>query len=499
MNDPVDVLIVGAGLSGIGAAVHLSRDCPDRSYAIVEARDAIGGTWDLFRYPGIRSDSDMHTLGYVFKPWTQAKAIADGPSILDYVRETADEYGITEKIRFGHEVVGADWDSQARIWTVRLRVNDEERTMRCRFLFMNAGYYDYEEGHRPEFPAMKEFCGSIVYPQHWPEDLDYAGRRIIVIGSGATAVTLVPELAKDAAHVTMLQRSPTYIVARPAEDGIANFLRRYLPAKAAYRITRWKNVLLQNWFFKRAREKPGKVKAKLLDMAREELGPHFDIETHLTPRYNPWDQRLCLIPDSDLWEALRDGGASIETDQIETFTETGIQLKSGKHLNADIIVSATGLKLRFLANMDLSLDGRPFDVTKSYPYKGVMYAGLPNYAATFGYTNASWTLKADITAQYVCRLLNYMKAEGHEVATPVMPPETIEDIPYVDFSSGYFQRALHLFPKQKASGPWRQPHDYINDRKMLLKAPVDDGTVLWNEVPETPALADTAVRETVAA
>ena len=371
----VDVLIVGAGLSGIGAAVHLKRDCPDLSYAIVEARSAIGGTWDLFRYPGIRSDSDMHTLGYMFKPWTQAEAIADGPSIRAYVRETADEHGVTPNIRFDTKVVAADWSSEEALWTVTVEHGGARHEIRCGFLFMNSGYYDYDQGYRPEFPNEEAFQGRFIHPQHWPETLDYAGKRVVVIGSGATAVTLVPELAGEAAHVTMLQRSPTWVVSRPAEDRLANFMRRYLGEKTAYKLTRWKNVWMQNFFFKRARAKPEQVGRKLLDMARKALGPHYDIETHLTPRYGPWEQRLCLIPDDDLFEVLKDGSAEIVTDHIDRFTETGIRLKSGGHVEADIVVTATGLNLKLLGGVALTVDGQPVAASDTYAYKGVMYSG----------------------------------------------------------------------------------------------------------------------------
>ncbi|EMD83404.1 flavin-containing monooxygenase [Pacificimonas flava] len=488
-----DVLIVGAGLSGIGAAVHLRKDCPDLSFAIVEARSAIGGTWDLFRYPGIRSDSDMHTLGYVFKPWTKAKAIADGPSIRDYVNETADEHDLRRHIRFDRRVVRSEWSSTDALWTVTIDHGGQEERLRCRFLYMNSGYYDYDRGYRPEFPGEEEFAGQFVHPQHWPEDLDYAGKRVVIIGSGATAVTLVPELAKEAAHVTMLQRSPTWMVSRPAEDRIANLLRRWLPEMLAYRLTRFKNVRLGSFFFKRARSQPKKVGDRLLSMAREHLGPEFDIDTHLTPRYNPWEQRLCLIPDADMFQALKRGDAEIVTDHIERFTAGGILLKSGRELPADIVVTATGLNLKMLGGMEMVVDGRTIGPKDTYPYKGVMYAGVPNLAATFGYTNASWTLKADITATYVCRLLNLMKARGVAVATPQMPQGDFEEAPFSNLSSGYFERAEHLVPKSTTKAPWQQPHDYLNDRKDLMKGVVDDGTLLFSNADETTG-ADTAAK-----
>ncbi|MGB7404919.1 MAG: NAD(P)/FAD-dependent oxidoreductase [Pacificimonas sp.] len=479
LPERVDVLIVGAGLSGIGAAVHLGKNCPGLSYAIVEARDAIGGTWDLFRYPGIRSDSDMHTLGYVFKPWTQAKAIADGPSIRAYVNETADEYDIREHIRFHTKVTRADWSSEAGEWTVTVDRNGSEKQVRCGFLFMNSGYYDYDQGYRPDFPDEDKFEGQFIHPQHWPEDLDYEDKRVVIIGSGATAVTLVPEIAKHAKHVTMLQRSPTWVVSRPAEDRIANFLRRYLGPEASYKFTRWKNVLMQDFFFKRARSKPDKVGKTLLDAARKELGPHYDIDTHLTPSYNPWEQRLCLIPDNDLFEVLKDGSAEIVTDHIEAFDAKGIRTKSGEHIPADIVVTATGLNLKMLGGMKMSVDGRDIGVGDVYAYKGVMYSGVPNLAATFGYSNASWTLKADISAQYVCRLLNLMRARGMDIAVPAEPQGDYEDAPTWNLSSGYFQRAKDKMPKGTNKAPWHQPHDYVNDKKDLLDGEIDDGTMIF--------------------
>lgn len=480
----VDVLIVGAGLSGIGAAVHLQRDCPNLSYAIVEARDAIGGTWDLFRYPGIRSDSDMHTLGYEFKPWTEAKAIADGPSIRKYVNETADEHDIRKHIRFGTKVTDAAWSSETARWTVTVETDGDRREIDCGFLYMNSGYYDYDQGYRPEFPEEGVFQGQFVHPQHWPETLDYKDKRVVIIGSGATAVTLVPEMAKDAAHVTMLQRSPTWVVSRPAEDRIANFMRRYLGEKTAYRFTRWKNVWMQHLFFTKARAQPEKVGKKLLDEARKELGPHYDIGTHLTPHYGPWEQRLCLIPDNDLFEVLKDGSAEIVTDHIERFDETGIILKSGERLEADIVVTATGLNMKVLGGVQITVDDNDIALSDCYAYKGVMYTGMPNMAVTFGYSNASWTLKADIAARYVCRLLNLMKAKGVQIAVPELPQGDYEDAPMWNLTSGYFQRAADIMPKGTNKAPWHQPHDYVHDRKDLTQGAVDDGTMRFQRAGE---------------
>ncbi|MBC7506878.1 MAG: NAD(P)/FAD-dependent oxidoreductase, partial [Sandarakinorhabdus sp.] len=408
-----DVLIIGAGLSGIGAAVHLQKDCPGRSYAILEGRDAIGGTWDLFRYPGVRSDSDMYTLGYKFKPWEEAKAIADGPSIRRYIRAAAAEHDVEKHIRFGHKARAAAWDSAAARWTVTAEQSDGSTIeITCNFLYMCSGYYSYAEGHAPHFAGAADFAGPIVHPQFWPETLDYAGKRVVVIGSGATAVTLVPEIAKTAAHVTMLQRSPTYVVSRPGSDALANRLRRLLPAKLAYSLVRFKNVSLGMLFYRMSRNQPAKIKAKLLDGVRAQLGTDYDVEKHFTPSYNPWDQRLCLVPDADLFTAINSGSASVETDVIDHFDPSGIQLKSGKHLTADIIITATGLKLIALGGMAVSVDGTAVDTSKCLAYKGMMFSGVPNMALSFGYINASWTLRSDLIAFYVGRILNHMQASG---------------------------------------------------------------------------------------
>jgi monooxygenase len=476
-----DVLVVGAGLSGIGAGYHLQANCPNRSYIILEGREAMGGTWDLFRYPGIRSDSDMYTLGYAFKPWKAAKAIADGPSIREYVRETAAEYGIDRHIRYRHMVKRASWSSAEARWTVEAEVGPEKTLARftCNFLFMCSGYYDYAEGYRPEWSGEERFKGRIVHPQFWPEDLDYRGKRVVVIGSGATAVTLVPEMAKDAAHVVMLQRSPTYVVSRPAEDAIAEWLKRRLPPMLAYRLVRWKNVLFGMFFFNMARKRPAKVKQRLLDMVREHLGPDYDVETHFTPRYNPWDQRLCLVPDADLFDSIKAGRASVVTDHIETFTETGLRLRSGQELEADIIVTATGLKLQLLSGVEFTIDGAHADLSKTMSYKGMMYSDVPNLASSFGYTNASWTLKADLTCEYVCRLLNHMERTGTTIAVPRRDP-TVEELPWLDFSSGYVQRALDKLPRQGARKPWRLYQNYALDLVTLRYGAVDDGTMMFS-------------------
>ncbi|WP_082654008.1 flavin-containing monooxygenase [Bradyrhizobium pachyrhizi] len=492
MSVHFDVLIVGAGLSGIGAGYHLQANCPDRSYAILEGRDCIGGTWDLFRYPGIRSDSDMYTLGYSFRPWTEPKAIADGPSILNYVRETARAYGIDKNIRFNHRVVRADWSSADSQWTVEVERGPEKTIERftCSFLFMCSGYYKYEHGYTPDFPGIADFAGRVVHPQKWIDDIDYAAKKVVVIGSGATAVTLVPEMAKTAAHVTMLQRSPTYVVARPDEDKVANWLRARLPAKLAYGLTRWKNVLFGMFFYRLCKRDPERVKKLILGGVRHALGPDYDVATHFTPRYNPWDQRLCLVPNGDLFESLRNGRSSVVTDQIETFTRGGIKLKSGNVLDADIVVTATGLDLQVLGGLEINVDGARVDLSKTMNYKGLMYSGVPNLAAAFGYTNASWTLKCDLTCEYVCRMLNHMKANGYAQVTPRRNDPDVAELPWVDFSSGYIQRAAARFPKQGSRRPWRLYQNYALDIMTLRFGSLKDEAIEF--LPARRASADAA-------
>ena len=476
------MLIVGAGLSGIGAAHHFQEAFPGKSYAIFEAREDLGGTWDLFRYPGIRSDSDMHTLGYRFKPWTRPKTITDGPSILDYVRETAQEAGIDRRIRFSHRVVRAEWSSEETCWTVEAERVDSGETVRvtCGYLWMCPGYYRYDEGFTPAFEGSERFGGPIVHPQHWPEDLDYVGRRVVVIGSGATAVTLVPAMAEKAAHVTMLQRSPTYIASLPAEDPVARGLHRVLPDKAVYAAVRWKNVLLQTFFYQLSRRRPQAVKRFIRKGVEAALPEGYDVDKHFTPRYDPWDQRMCLVPNGDLFKAIREGKASVATDTIKTFTEDGIELDSGEQLEADVIVTATGLNLLFLGGMELIVDGEPVDVPKKMTYKGMMLSGVPNCTFTVGYTNASWTLKADLTSQYVCRLLAHMDAHGYVKSVPEITDPTVTEAPLLDFTSGYVLRSLDQFPKQGSKEPWKLRQNYVFDLRSIRRGPIDDGAMQFS-------------------
>lgn len=481
----VDVLIVGAGLSGIGAACHLQEKCPGRSYLILEGRERSGGTWDLFRYPGVRSDSDMYTLGYRFRPWTQPKSIADGPAILNYLRDTAAQHGVDRNIRFNHRVVRASWSTADACWRVDAEIGPERLPLRlrCNFLFLCSGYFRYDAGYTPEFKGAVSYAGRIVHPQHWPEGLDASGQRVVVIGSGATAMTLVPALAKTAAHVTLLQRSPTYVVARPAEDPIANRLRRVLPERLAYGITRWKNVLLGMFFFRLARSRPQRVKRLIVGGVRHAMGPGYDVARHFTPRYNPWDQRVCLVPDGDLFAALKSGRASMVTERIDTFTPRGIRLESGKELEADLVVTATGLELEVLGGVQLEVDGVAVNPANTFNYKGMMFSDVPNLASSFGYTNASWTLKSDLTCAYVCRLLNHMEKHGWAQCTPRNAGAALVPQPWLDFSSGYVTRAVGKFPKQGSRTPWRVHQNYVRDLLSLRFGKVDDGVMTFSNPP----------------
>jgi len=473
--ETLDVIVVGAGLSGVAAGYHLQRECPQKSYTILEARAAIGGTWDLFRYPGIRSDSDMFTLGYSFRPWKEQEAIADGPAILSYVRETAEAFGIDQKIRFHHKVVSAAWSSDARTWTVAVERTDsgEVLELRCSFLMMCSGYYDYDAGYTPDFPGRQDFPGEVVHPQHWPEDLDVRGKRVVVIGSGATAVTLVPELAAQAEHVVMLQRSPSYVISMPSVDPVSEWLRARLPPDAAYDLVRWKNVVLSLAMYKFCRAFPDAARKMLVRQVERHLDGKVDVSTHFNPRYNPWEQRLCLVPDGDLFDVLRDGRAQILTDQIASFTTAGIRLASGKQLDADIIVTATGLRLKFLAGLRITVDGREVRPSDTIPYKGVMLSGVPNLGMAFGYTNASWTLKCDLSCAWVSRMLREMDEDGQTVVMPVADPP-VSRIPLVDFSSGYFKRAEGKLPQQGHRAPWKVYQNYVLDWIMFRIKPIHD-------------------------
>ncbi len=477
----LDVLIVGAGLSGIGAAYHLQTRCPNRTYAILEGRERLGGTWDLFCYPGIRSDSDMYTLGYSFRPWTDPKAIADGPSILAYLRETAEAYGIDRKIRYQHRVERAQWSSKDSRWTVTARDGKSGNAVQltCNFLFTCAGYYDYEKGYTPDLPGRERFRGRVVHPQQWTPDIDYEGKRVVVIGSGATAVTLVPAIAKRAAHVTMLQRSPTYVVSAPERDRIADWMRERLPPGPAYAITRWKNVLFGMAFYAYCRGRPEGAKKLIVAGARRQLRGTVDVAA-FTPTYKPWDQRVCLVPDGDLFAVLRRGRASIVTDHIETFTETGIRLRSGQTLEADLVVTATGLNLKFMGGLEVEVDGRRVVPSQTMLYKGMMCSGVPNLAVALGYTNASWTLKCELTSEYVCRLLNYMEEGGYTQACPRFDP-SVQEEPAISFTSGYVQRSIDNFPRQGTTAPWKLYQNYALDRLLLRRTSVRDRAMQFSK------------------
>jgi monooxygenase len=481
-------LIVGAGLSGIGAAAHAQRRCPAKTYAILEARGVIGGTWDLFRFPGVRSDSDMYTLGYSFRPWLHADAIANGASIRRYIMDTARDMGVAARIRFGHRVTRASWCSEEARWMIDAVRGDDQTAMRlcCRFLYLCSGYYDYDSAYRPAFANEESFNGTVVHPQFWPEHLDYAGKKVIVVGSGATAVTLIPEMAKSAAHVTMLQRSPSYVFNLPSVDAIASGLRRWLPGRLAYRLVRMKNVLISMAFFQLARRRPELAKRRLVRMVRDLLPPGFDVERHFTPRYNPWDQRVCVVTDGDLFKAIGSGAVTVVTDEIDAFTAGGIRLKSGAQLPADIIVVATGLKLQPLGGIEFTVDGARVEVARAMTYKGAMLSGVPNMAYTFGYTNASWTLKADLTANYVCRLLRHMDSHGYAIAVARRDP-TLGEQPFLDFTSGYVVRSLEILPKQGAERPWKVYQNYILDALALRWGRIDDGVLEFERAPARSA------------
>lgn len=506
MMEHVDVVIVGAGLSGIGAASHLKRDCPEKCFVILESRSAAAGTWDLFRYPGIRSDSDMYTLGYSFRPWTNPKSIADGESIRDYINDTIDDEGLASHLRLNHRVISAEWSTKTALWTVAARRTasseyptgdgtspavDSDRsevvTFTCSFLSVCSGYYRYDEGFTPTIPGSASFTGEIVHPQQWPAELDYTGKRVVVIGSGATAVTLVPSMAKTAGHVTMLQRSPTYIAPLPSRDRTADKLRGKIPAQLAYNILRVKKIAYSTFSFQLSRRRPETMKAMLRNSAVQKLPAGFDVDTHLTPSYEPWDQRLCVIPDGDLYRAISSGSAEIVTDHIERITPTGIDLVSGASVDADVIVTATGLNLLIMGGMSLTVDGQPVDVSRTLTYKGMMLAGVPNFSLTIGYTNASWTLKADMVARYVGRLLKYMDRHHYQFVTPQVPDDVAagELVPLIDLQAGYVLRGVDMLPKQGARSPWRLYQNYVRDFRLLRTGAISDD-VQFGRVGEEP-------------
>ncbi|WP_417611255.1 flavin-containing monooxygenase [Parasphingorhabdus sp.] len=475
-SDSVDVLIVGAGISGIGMAVHLRDKCPGKSFAIVERREEIGGTWNLFQYPGIRSDSDMHTLGFSFEPWTEQKSIADGPSIMNYLHRIKAKHDLERHIHFGHKVLSASWSSEEARWTVTAEKADGSTAiLHANFVYMGAGYYDYDNPYDAKIEGIGDFKGDVVHPQFWPKDFDYSGKKVVIIGSGATAVTIVPVLAEKASHVTMLQRTPTWYAARPSKDWLANILRKILPDKWAYSITRWKNVKMQDLTFRTARDNPQKVIDKLEKPMKRELGEKY-VKDDYTPPYGPWEQRLCLVPDGDMFKAIAAGRADLKTGHIETVTENGIRLKSGETLDADVIVTATGLKLAVAGKVAFSVDGKPVRWPDHYYYKGCMFSDIPNLAIVFGYLNASWTLKADIVSEYVCRVINHMDATSTRIANPALGKE-LEQEELFDFSSGYLQRSLHELPRNSTEMPWKLNQDYLYDKNILLNDPIDDGVL----------------------
>lgn len=480
-----DIIIIGAGISGIGAACHFRDKCPDKSFAILEGRDKIGGTWSLFKYPGIRSDSDMHTLGYKFKPWLAKKSIADGDSIMSYLRETVTENDISPHIRLGHRVTHVQWSSQTALWTVRCESESGTTLLSCNFLYMGSGYYDYDQGYSPDFKGSDTFKGDIIHPQHWPEDLDYTDKNVVIIGSGATAVTLVPNMADSAKHITMLQRSPTYILAAPDEDWMAKALRKIMPNQWAYNIVRTKNIYRQHWLYTSTRKNPKRVKRLLLKGVKNALGKDYDIDTHFTPHYDPWDQRLCLVPNGDLFDAINSKKASIKTGHIERFTETGIALTSGDHIDADIIVTATGLNLKFLGGIDINVDGNAISPADCFSYEGIMYSGVPNMVTVFGYVNYSWTLRADIISEFSCNLLKKMKTTQTNIAMP-KAPEGMTKRPWIDFDAGYIQRVIDTLPKQGDHAPWINTQNYIRERKVLLEKEFPDIEFSASQSAATP-------------
>lgn len=484
-----DLVVIGAGISGIGAAYHVRKRRPGTSFAVLDGREAIGGTWNLFKYPGIRSDSDMPSFGFGFKPWTHRLAIADAHVILDYLHEAVEENGIGEHIHFGTKVLSADFDTRAGRWAITTEkvATGEQVTYTAKFVYSGTGYYNYEAGFTPDFPGLDNFGGQVVHPQHWPEDLDYTGKKVVVIGSGATAATLIPAMAGTAAHVTMLQRSPSYVLSLPAEDAIANTLNKVLGPDRAYPIIRRKNIALNRGVFKASRRAPKLMRKLLIANVARQLPKGYDVETHFTPRYNPWDQRLCMVPDGDLFTAISSGNASVATDHIETFTETGIQLKSGQHLDADIVVTATGLDMLPLGGIELRVDGEPVDLSDTVVYKAMMLSGVPNFVFAIGYTNIAWTLKVDLICEHMTRLLDHMDQHGHDVVTPVLDDPAMERAPLMDLSSGYVQRRIADFPKAGTQGPWTVKMAYEDDVARLRHGPVADPALQFTSTPELVA------------
>lgn len=472
-----DIIIVGAGISGIAAGYNLQKSCPDKSFAILEGREALGGTWDLFKYPGVRSDSDMHTLGFRFKPWIHKKAIADGPSILKYLNETVDDYNLREKITYNQKVIASNWVSDSSIWELTVDDNGQEISMSCNFLFLCGGYYSYDKPYMPDFPGMDAFNGRVIHPQFWDESLDYSNKKVVVIGSGATAVTLVPAIAESAKQTTMLQRSPSYVISAPAEDSWNNALNKIFSVKFTYFVIRWKNILRTIIGFYLSRKYPERIKERLINLVREELGQDFDVEKHFTPSYKPWDQRMCLVPDGDLFSAIKDNRANVVTDTIDTFTPTGILLNSGNEIEADIVISATGIELNALNDINVSVDGLKVEANRKLSYKGMMLSGVPNLAISFGYVNSSWTLRADLTCEYVCRLINTMDKEGCAACSPEEDLNALVEDDYIDFTSGYVQRALDRLPKQGKKSPWRNYQNYLLDIFYVRLFSIKDSTL----------------------
>jgi len=476
IGNHIDVVVVGAGISGIGAAYNLQDRCPQKTFTILEGRSNIGGTWDLFKYPGVRSDSDMHTMGFKFKPWNSPKTIADGPAILSYLDETVEENDLRKKIQFNKKVIGASWSSSEALWT--LEVEDQssktvEKTT-CNILYLCGGYYNYDEGYTPEFKGVEEFKGKVIHPQKWPEDLDYSDKKVVVIGSGATAVTIVPSMAEKVKHITMLQRSPTYYFAAPDEDAIGNFIKRFTTDRLGYFLVRWKNILMGRFMLSRMRKNPEKIKTMLIDQVRDHLGEDYDVDKHFTPRYMPWDQRLCFVPNGDMFNAINSGKASVVTDTIDTFTEEGIKLDSGEVLEADIIITATGLNMQLLNGIDIKIDNETLDISQKLQYKTMMFSDVPNLIATFGYTTASWTLGADLISEYACKLINLLDKKECNYFCPEFGDDVTSENDYLDLSSGYIERVKHKLPKQGSRDPWINSQDYLKDITQIRFKSLED-------------------------